>query len=167
MDRGEGESSFAACQEGCCRGFLLLHEAVEAILLGLVADDGAEEGHESGLIPCVGREGDLSILKSAENDVGEGVGEGDSGEKVFHREGVFAGPQGGLTTGFEETVGAKGVEFFLLMDRLGWTVEIEDRSKATYCDDSLKRFYDIIAIQGTKISRTVAVDIVGDVVEEL
>ena len=88
--------------------------AVEAVLLALLADDAGDEGEELGV--AVGAESVDRVLERAENDVGEGGGEGDGVVEVAGGEDVLAGLDGSAAGGLQNSVRSKGVELLLSLD---------------------------------------------------
>lgn len=106
-------------------------------MLGLLAEDGADDGDDARVV--VGGEEALGGAEGAEDDVGEGGGEGDGGVEVIVGVLVAAGGQHlalwGMMDGFvswlslparedggqfahggEHLLGVDGVEFFLRDD---------------------------------------------------
>ncbi len=91
-----------------------MQSAVVAGLLAFLADDGAEDGDEGDFVAAVRSEDGLGEGEDAEDDVGEGLGEGDGFVEVADWEGEFAGLDGfGFCIG-EGAVGGEDVDLFLL-----------------------------------------------------
>lgn len=105
LEGREGEGARGCGQEGLRGGTLALKQAVEAVLFALLADDGADAADQAGV--AVLPEQGLDVLQGAEDEVGEGVGEGDGVVEVGDWEDVFAGEDG---AGVEVGEGAVGVE---------------------------------------------------------
>ena len=115
----EGKLDGAASDEGQL-GWDQVHfleEAVEAVLLALLSNDGGNAGNQSLVTGVSFGEVDLNVLKSAKDNIGEqcsrldGFLEG-SGPKL-----IPAGQNRGLALALEKSGGENGVEFFLSLDR--------------------------------------------------
>ena len=104
LERSEGEGAGGSGKEGRGRGSLALDDAVPALLLAFLANDGRDERDERRIV--VGREGVAGGLQGAEDDIGEGRGEGDGFVVGRGGEDVFAGLDGAGTEGGESVVGA-------------------------------------------------------------
>lgn len=113
VQRVEGEVARAGRQEGQLGGHLALEDAVPALLLPLLAQDGRDAADQRGV--AVPGEGLDDVLQGAEDDGGEGAREGDGRGEVRDGEPVLAGLDGLGAEVLERAVGVKGVEFFLLL----------------------------------------------------
>ena len=133
-------------QERRCAGHLLLHAAEIPVLLRLLRDDRAEEVDQGQLVAAVGGEHGHGLGEDADDDVSEGVGEGDGGEEVGDGELVGARCDGGGTGRLQDAIGAEIVQFLLVLD-------------------GLDHVDDVVAVVLGAVD-VVAVDVVGDVVEE-
>lgn len=116
LEEGECEGGTLGCEEGGGGGDFLLHGAVEAVLLGFLGDDAAQQVDEGEFVAAVGGEDGLGLWEDAQHDVREGVGEGDGGEEVGDGEFVLAWFDLRGACGLEDAVCAEGVEFFLVLD---------------------------------------------------
>jgi hypothetical protein len=54
-----------------------LQEAVVAVLLTLLGNDGSDDWHERRFIAAIGEENALRDWKNAQDNVGESLGQGD------------------------------------------------------------------------------------------
>ena len=73
-------------------------------MFAFLGEDGAEEGDQGTLVVGVGGENGLGFRERAEDDVGEGLGEGDGLEEGADGELVLAGFDGGVVGGCEDAV---------------------------------------------------------------
>jgi len=150
----------AAREEGGRRRDLLLQGAVVAVLLALLADDGADDGDQGRLVAAVGGEDGLRGGQHAEDDVGEGLGEGDGIVEGGDGEVVLAGLDGGLVCVGEDTVCREDMELFLL-GRMSVEVAQGGRREA-YIDDGRESLNRVAVV-----ASLVAGNAGCDVVEEL
>ena len=114
LDRGEGEAGRSQRQERRGGRHFFLREAVEAHLLAFLGQHGAEERDQRALVAGVAGEDGLGFGQGAEDDVGEGLGEGDGLDEAGDGELILAGLDGGLVGAHEDTVYAQGMQFLLL-----------------------------------------------------
>lgn len=114
VEDGECPGSLGAGEERQFRGDDVAQVAVEAVLLAFLADHGADE--RNVLLVTVGSETSKGVLESAEDDIGEGLGEGDGALEVRGWENVFARLDGSLAGGGQDGVGADSVQLFLRED---------------------------------------------------
>jgi hypothetical protein len=99
--------------------------------------------------------------EDAEDEGGEGLGEGEGGGEVGDGEGVLAGLDGGAFCVGEDAVGGEDVDLFLLVesqDILFHLCGIEERG--TYVLDSCDGLNNVISIRTQAV---VARDVVGDI----
>lgn len=88
--------------------------SVPSDLLSFLCDDGSEEGDKGAFVSSVSSKYGLRFGEGTEDNVGEGLGEGDGLGEVSDGEGVFAGFDCGLAATHEDAVYACCVELFLL-----------------------------------------------------
>jgi len=93
-----------------------LQIAVVPDLLAFLTDDRADDGNESGFVAAVAGEETLGYGEDAEDDFGEGFGQGDGVVEVVDGEIVLAGLDGGVLGVSEDAVGGEDVDLFLLGD---------------------------------------------------
>ncbi len=87
-------------------------------MLAFLGQDGAEEWDQRALVAGVGGENGLSFWECAENDIGEGLGEGDGLDEVGDGELVFTRLDGGLVGACEDAVHTCSMQLLLLWSRV-------------------------------------------------
>ena len=117
LNGGESKARRSTRQERRRRRSLFLREAIEAILLAFLGQDGADQCDQRALVTRVGGEDGLGFGERSENDVGEGLGEGDGLSEGGHGELVLAGFDRGLVGIHEDAVNTQGMQFLLLWER--------------------------------------------------
>lgn len=91
----------------------VFEDAVEAILLTLLADDGADTRDQELVASVTSGEVSLDILKGAKDNISEGSGGLDGSLEVVGAELVLARQDGGLVLATEEVGRKRGVELLL------------------------------------------------------
>jgi len=125
LEGGECELAGGGGEEGEGGGLFVEESAVVAVLFAFLADDRGHAADEAAV--AVGSEERGDVLQGAEDDVGEGGGQGDGFLEVGDGEVVLAGLDDGVGSEevLEGAVGVEGVEFFLRLDgREGFEDEV-------------------------------------------
>ena len=140
----EGEFTGRGSQERSTAGDEAKHVTIEAVLFAFLANDGGDTGDETA-VTVLAEEG-LNITERAQDEVSESEGQGDGILECGDWGLVCAGlDRAGVEMG-EGTVGVQRVQFFLSLD----------------CGDGINDGLSLVLVL-----ELVAVDIVGDVEEEL
>lgn len=142
LDSGESKVAGGGGEEGLGRRSLLLDDAEETLLLAFVSNDRRDETH--GTVLATLRKDIVDVLQCSEDNVRESCSECDRALEVRDGEVVLAR--------------LNGIGLVILENGIG-----TESMKLLYCKNDVEIFEDLVFV----IAECEAVDVVGDVLDEL